>query len=238
MHLRARPFTGLLLALALVGLTPSCLLLHWNNGPVPTLDEAESPELLLGTSGTIVVAEARSHLSVVSLPSGATREIATSGPALVASAMDDQARVVYVRGHRPWFQLGLGDSIYTLVLKSLESGVERELGIVGRGNRDARSEFKVSLAAGRALCSFRDRAPQVFEVAGGVPLELSWWDRRIVARGLSRDGSCVLAMTHDEISNGPTRWKLLAVDLETHGAVASRRGGVYRRIAPVVQRHC
>ena len=106
--------------LALACLAQGCWLLPVD--PAPTLDVAESPELLSLAKGTIVVADGTKHLSVVSLPTGRVDEFVTLDDAVVASRLDESGRIVYVRESK-WSMFFKGS--YALVLKSLPTGEER-----------------------------------------------------------------------------------------------------------------
>ncbi len=192
----AKHFGQFLAVLALTGLAQSCFMLPPDPTPAPTLDVVESPALLARAQGSVVVADGYSDkLFVISLPGGKRDEIPTEGTAMVASGIDAEGRVVYVRESKMWMFLltfFLVKGHYSLVEKSLITGEERVLCEVGRGQWEQPFEFEISLAGGRAMYSYKSRGPKVVELASGHALELSWWDLSLRPLRLSGDGSSVI----------------------------------------------
>ncbi|HTF90140.1 MAG TPA: hypothetical protein VK843_17125 [Planctomycetota bacterium] len=179
----------------------------------PTIDVTESPQLREAVRGSVVVADGHRKLRIASLPSGALLEIKTSGDAIAASGLDDQGRVAYLRKskHTPIFMDD--DNGYTLVVKSITTGKERELGEV-RGM--PRGDYCVVSIAGGLVLFQCINPPRIFDLQSRKELDLSWWQDQDMARELSADGREVTVWRMSTQPDGTSREVSIAIDLATH----------------------
>ena len=142
MRLRLRPVVPALLLLC-----SACLDFGPEPGPpLPTVDGPEAPELLQGTSGTLVTVDREddAHLRIYRLPSLERRVIDVVGCALCISGPDSAGRVVYIQTH-----YDEGDSRYALRCVSLVDGSDVRL--LSREGRLASSSWvALSPTGGRA----------------------------------------------------------------------------------------
>lgn len=116
--------------------------------PLPTIDGPESPDLLHGTSGTLLTVDRDddARLNVIRLPSLERRTIDVVGCALCISGPDDAGRVAYIQTH-----YDEGDSRYALRCVSLVDGSDTR--ILAREGRLASPSW-VALSPSGARAAF------------------------------------------------------------------------------------
>ncbi len=146
------------------------------SGPAPTLDAPEDPSLATCVSGTLVVADGSSAITLIDLPSCAARRVEIGGTVIAATAPDDAGRIAYLREEWAWHQaadamlLGAGKPTTVLAVRSVHGGEERVLAEV-RSNRAGRS-IELSRRGGRLLHYDTHTRYDVFDLDSGARLKV------------------------------------------------------------------
>lgn len=193
------------------------------SGPAPTLDAPEDPSLATRVSGTLVVADGSSAITLIDLPSCAARRLEIDGTVIAATAPDDAGRVVYLREEWAFHQaagallFGAGKPTTVLAVRSVDGGEERILADV-RSNRPGRS-IELSRRGGRVLHYDTHTRYDVFDLDRGERISVPALRQPREAPRLDAEGRRLLyersvdEWTRTAKSGGPVAtWE---IDLET-----------------------
>lgn len=162
------------------------------SGPAPTLDGPEDPSLASSVSGTLVVADGSSAITLIDLPSCAARRFEIGGTVIAATAPDDAGRVAYLREDWAFHRaagavlFGAGEPTTVLAVRSVDGGEERILAEV-RSNRPGRS-IELSRRGGRVLHYDTSTRFDVFDLDSGARLPVAPLQSPLETPRLHRDG--------------------------------------------------